>query len=205
MGAAVTDTRLAESFLTHPTVDGLSDAAHRVYVNGLVYAVAGSTDGHLPKRSLRLLHPEGTSAPVVHELLAAGLWTQHEGGYLIRNYLRYQSSAEQVKQAAEARHAQREADAKRKREAREAARRKAAGAAGEVPVPPDIRADIPPDIQTGTTGRQGQAGKASKNEPTTEAETDEPTWPALRRCRVCQDVLDAKLLEDTHPTCSVAA
>lgn len=191
----MTDTRLAESFLTHPTIDGLSDAAHRVYTNGLVYAVAGSTDGRLPQRALRLLHPDGTTKTVVKELVNAGLWTAVGDGFEVRNFLRYQSSAEQVKQAAEARQQQRAADAERKRRQRHKDR-----------VSADVTPDVTPDIRTGSTGRQGQEGQEGSKTG------DESNWPTVTEpgtaslCEGCGLPMTVREVGQTrHATCGQAA
>lgn len=168
----MTDTRLAESFLTHPALDALSDAAHRVYVLGLVYAVSHGTDGRLPRRALRYLHPDGAQPVLVDELLAAGLWQRTGEDYRVRHFLRYQSSAEQVRLAAEARQAQRASEAERKREQR--AKRKAAESPGGVP--PDVPPDVPGDAGRDSTGqdsdRTGQAGQAPRSEQ---------LWPVTAR------------------------
>lgn len=97
----MTDARLAPSFLDHPVIESLSSDAFRVYVNAIVYTVDKGFDGLVPKRALRLLHPEGMVAGEVKELVAAGLWTAVEDGYEIRNLLRYQTPAAEVEQQKE--------------------------------------------------------------------------------------------------------
>jgi hypothetical protein len=93
----VTDTRLPEHYLTSATLDGLSDPAFRVYINGLMWSVTHGTDGGVPRRSLRWLHPDATATgPAVVELAAAGLWTKCVDGWSIPDFLRHQSSATEV-------------------------------------------------------------------------------------------------------------
>ncbi len=108
----MTDTRLPEYFLTSPVLDSLTDAAFRVFINGLVCSVAHGTDGHLNTRALRLLHPDGPRYDLVEDLLAIGLWRAVDGGYEIAKFLDHQSSAEQVAKG-------RAADRERKRRQRE--------------------------------------------------------------------------------------
>jgi len=195
----VTDTRLAESFLTHPALDELSDGAHRVYVQGLVYAVGHGTDGLLPRRSLRFLHPEGPRPANVAELVAAGLWSAVGDGYEVRNFLRYQSSAEQVRLAAEARQAGRDAAAEKKREQRAGAKAK-----GATSVFRDVPGDSCRDSGRDFTGQAGQAGQAL--EATTRAVG---TWPPTTRpgtgcfCVVCaQPMTRVEQGQTAHPGCA---
>lgn len=95
----MTDTRLPEHFLTSPTLDGLTSDAFRVYVNGLMWSVTHGTDGLLPERSLRFLHPDGKRPEVAVELVAAGLWEHDDAGYHVPDFLRYQTPAEQVERS----------------------------------------------------------------------------------------------------------
>lgn len=95
----MTDTRLPEHFLTAPTLDGLSSDAFRVYVNGLMWSVTHGTDGLLPERSLRFLHPEGKRPELAAELVATGLWERDDAGHHVRDFLDFQTPAEQVERA----------------------------------------------------------------------------------------------------------
>ncbi len=97
----MTDTRLVEGFLTNGKVDGLSDAAFRVYTLGLVWSTAQGTDGRLPDRALRYLHPTGTSSAATAELVAAHLWEIDGDTFVIHDYLDYQTPHEQVERARE--------------------------------------------------------------------------------------------------------
>jgi len=97
----VTDTRLPEHYLTSPTLDALTSDAFRVYVNSLIWSNAHGTDGVLPTRALRLLHPDGTRHDLADELVAVGLLEQSDDGYTVRDFLTYQSSAKSVETARE--------------------------------------------------------------------------------------------------------
>lgn len=110
----MTDARLAPSFLDHPVIESLSSDAFRVYVNAIVYSTDKGLDGLVPTRALRLLHPEGMVAGEVKELVTAGLWSAVDDGFVIRNFLRYQTPAAQVEQ-------EKENARLRKRRSREAA------------------------------------------------------------------------------------
>lgn len=97
--ARMTDTRLPEHFLTSPTLDGLTSDAFRVYANGLMWSVTHGTDGLIPDRALRLLHPDGRRLELAAELHAAGLWHHDDAGYHVPDFLKYQTPAEQVEKA----------------------------------------------------------------------------------------------------------
>jgi len=98
---AVTDTRLAESFLMSAKIDHLSDASFRIYVNSLVWSTAQGTDGALTDRALRLLHPDGVKREVIQELIDAHLWeiTGPGNSLRIHDYLDYQTPREQVERS----------------------------------------------------------------------------------------------------------
>jgi hypothetical protein len=94
----VTDTRLPEHYLTSARLDGLSDHAFRVFINSLMWSVTHGTDGAVPRRALRWLHPDATSTPpAVDELVRAGLWAEAPDGWSIPDFLRHQSSAAEVR------------------------------------------------------------------------------------------------------------
>jgi hypothetical protein len=163
----VTDARLAPSFLDHPVIEALSSDAFRVYVNAIVYTVDKGLDGLVPKRALRLLHPDGTTQKQVRDLVDAGLWLPAGEDFTIRNLLRYQTPAAQVEQ-------EKENARLRKRKSREAAllreKEKLAAAVtrdGTRDVPRESHR-TPPRTGTGT----GQA-QDSKNGTTPE----QADWP----------------------------
>lgn len=110
----MTWVRLDDGFADHPKIDALSDAAYRMFVNGLCYCAQQLTDGTIPEgRIERLLPIRRPKARA--ELLAAGLWTATETGVEIHDYLTYQPARASVL-------AEREAAAERQRRARDKAR-----------------------------------------------------------------------------------
>lgn len=93
----MTDARLHPTFLTNPKIDNLSDAAFRVYVNGVVHAASQETDGHLARRALRLLHPDPIDLLVIADALrSAGLWESADGGWSVHDFREYQTSKAQA-------------------------------------------------------------------------------------------------------------
>ena len=53
------DARLPARWLQMMQFDALSDEAWRVFTGGLMWCVANGTDGHVPARYLKVLHPGG--------------------------------------------------------------------------------------------------------------------------------------------------
>jgi hypothetical protein len=93
----MTDTRLPEHYLTSPALEGLTDSAFRVFINGLMFSVTHGTDGKLAVRSLRWLHPDVPALePAAAELTAAGLWRRTENGWSIVDFLKWQTPAADV-------------------------------------------------------------------------------------------------------------
>jgi hypothetical protein len=78
-------------------MDGLSDRAFRTFVNSLAYGAEHGTDGHLPRRALRVLHPEGVDEATAAELVTADKWSpQPDGCYEVADWERTQSLSKQV-------------------------------------------------------------------------------------------------------------
>jgi hypothetical protein len=97
LGAAMTDARFPGYWLTDPTMDALTDRAFRTYVNSLAYGAEHGTDGHLPCRALRLLHPLGVDDTTAAELVAAAKWEPlPDGCYQVGDWDHTQSLAKQV-------------------------------------------------------------------------------------------------------------
>lgn len=61
----------------HPKIVGLTDRAHRVYVDGITYSSGMSTKGRLTAAQQKLI---GCAAKQRHELVAAGLWDLNGDG-----------------------------------------------------------------------------------------------------------------------------
>lgn len=98
----MTDTRLHPTFLSSPKIDALEDADFRTYVNGLVYAASQETDGAIPRRSLRLLHPTADLLACAASLVRAGLWEPQADGWRVHDFLDFQTSKAQASAAREA-------------------------------------------------------------------------------------------------------
>lgn len=70
------DARLRAEWLGQMRFDDLSDAAWRVFTSALMWSIGNGTDGVIPRRYLRYLHPDGVIEESVRiELVHAGLWS----------------------------------------------------------------------------------------------------------------------------------
>ena len=91
----------------HPKIEGLSDAAFRMHVSGMLYAARRGTDGEIPySKSKRL--SDTASDGVAMELVRAGVWHDLgegcddsrtclagvKGSYIIHDYLQWNHSSD---------------------------------------------------------------------------------------------------------------
>lgn len=86
---------LDDQFPKHPKVLPLTDAAFRLHVSGICYAAQYLTDGLVEAAVVPLLVPRYRPR-TLEELLARGLWLQHDAIYEIHDYLEWNRSREQV-------------------------------------------------------------------------------------------------------------
>lgn len=92
----MTNANLPGRWITAPVFDDLTDKAWRVFTYSLMHGAEQGTDGRISARALRLLHPEGVDAGVVQELVTAGLWEVSGTGWMVVDWTKTQSTAEQV-------------------------------------------------------------------------------------------------------------
>lgn len=79
----MTWARLDDRFPQHPKVIGLTDRAFRAHVEAICYGCAHLTDGFVPESVFR------RRSKAVAELVAARLWDEADGGWLIHDFLVY--------------------------------------------------------------------------------------------------------------------
>lgn len=88
-----------DNFADSPSVWALSDAAYRLHSSGLLYCSRLRTDGIVPAGKVANLVPK-FKVSALNELLHAAKWTPIGGSevvaYEIKNYLEWNSSAEQI-------------------------------------------------------------------------------------------------------------
>lgn len=93
------DARLPSEWLGSIRIDNLSDRAFRVLAGALMWCNGQGTDGVIPARYSRYLHPDGEDAEAFGELVRAGLWDHVDDGFRLVGWsttLR-QSTAEEVR------------------------------------------------------------------------------------------------------------
>lgn len=153
----MTDARLRGEWIGKIKFDNLSDTAWRVFTTGLLWSAEQGTDGHIPSRYLRTLHPDGEKPDALREIAQAGIWETSPTGVQFIDWAGKlgQSTALEVETAkAQAR--------ERQRRWRDAQRQKTAKSIGFTDTTPealkqlsemrDVTRDIPrPD--TGDVGR----------------------------------------------------
>ncbi|GEC74004.1 hypothetical protein [Microbacterium maritypicum] len=107
----MTDARLPGRWLTDPDFDALTDRLWRVHSSALMWSAEQGTDGMIPRRTLRLLHPEGAHPADADALVERGLWEAEGEGYRVSEWDRTQSLAADMER-------KRELDRDRKRRQR---------------------------------------------------------------------------------------
>lgn len=157
------DARFPDRALTDPVLDGLSDAALRVFVNGWAYAVGQNTDAVIPSRALRLLHPDGARPDAAAELVAAGAWATEGDGWRAVLFADCQTSAAEV---------DRLRAAARERQQRSRARRDVTKPARGRDKPRDKGRDTGCDMSTSEPPAEEDRHGSSRV-------TDESPWPVV--------------------------
>lgn len=67
-----------------------------LWVCGLAYCQEGLTDGFIPTEALPYLGVKN-AAQLAHHLVAAGLWDQADGGWMVHDYLAGNKSADEIR------------------------------------------------------------------------------------------------------------
>jgi len=94
----MTDARLKGGWLTAMRYADLDDTTWRVFTSALMWCAENGTDGRIPTRYLRALHPDGPRPDAHDALAAAGLWRATADGYELVGWADElgQSTAQQV-------------------------------------------------------------------------------------------------------------
>jgi hypothetical protein len=153
----MTDARLPERWLFDRRLARLDDAAHRSFINALLWSVGNRTDGHIDREDLELIPRFSVGAAKV--LVAAGLWTATDNGWQITDFLVTQTSSSELQVL----------ENLRGRERRKKQRQREKQATDKSPDESDVPGDRPGGTSPGTAqagrqaGRQGQEGKQQNN------------------------------------------
>src|SRR5688500_15573898 len=97
--------KLDDNFFSNRKIISLSKEAKLLHLAGLCYAGANLSDGVVPLGALRMIAAQASvTAPqkLIVELKKAGLWRDHETGYIIHDYLKHNTSLAEVEAKREA-------------------------------------------------------------------------------------------------------
>jgi hypothetical protein len=86
----MTWTKLSDSFADECARVGLSDAAVRTHIEGLIWAMRRESGGYLDSRDIRRAIETENAAVAIAELLAVGFWERRGTGYLITHHMEHQ-------------------------------------------------------------------------------------------------------------------
>lgn len=160
------DSRYPCHYLMDKRVRRLSDAAHRLLVTSTAWCVENRTDGDIERDDLDLI--PGASVRDVNDLVAAGLMSVTERGWVLTEFRKYQTSAAKLEAAMESR---REKDRARQQKSR--AKRK-----GDIDVNPETGEVIPTPDRESRDSRVTVGGEARERRG--EALEEEVTsWPVV--------------------------
>lgn len=93
--------RIDDGCLEHRKIDSLSDAAFRLWMQGLTFSARALTDGQIPERTAAgwAFSRAGDDWRVlIDELVAARLWEVCVGGYQVHDYLEFNPSREEAEE-----------------------------------------------------------------------------------------------------------
>ena len=91
--------KLDDGFPEHPRIDPLTARAFRLHITALCLVARKLTDGHITTKDAQVCRVRAGASPTnIDELVNAGLWQPNGNGWVIRDYLDYNPSAEQVKE-----------------------------------------------------------------------------------------------------------
>lgn len=97
----MTDARLPGRWLTDPHLEALSDRLWRVHTGALMWSAEQGTDGLIPRRTLRLLHPEIATPDDAHALVEADLWDAAGDEFQVLDWARSQTLAADIERQRE--------------------------------------------------------------------------------------------------------
>lgn len=133
------DARIKGEWLNSMRFDSLTDTTWRVFTGALMWSAENGTDGFIPTRYLRMLHPDGEQPAAFTQMEAAGLCQKTPTGYQFDDWdggLGQSTSAQIEAYKANAR--------KRARDYRERERKKLVKSVGieDPPVTSDVTRDV---------------------------------------------------------------
>jgi hypothetical protein len=107
----MTWVKLSDDWYENGKFQAVSCLAELLYIRCLTWSARNLTDGFVPATTVGRLAPEHMGDPMTQghlddvryamghlagELVGVGLWEEHNGGYAIHDFLKFQRSKEQV-------------------------------------------------------------------------------------------------------------
>lgn len=123
----MTDARLPGRWLHDPAMESLTDRLWRVHTGALMWSNDHGTDGLIPRRTLRLLHPDGATPLDGQGLVSAGLWASEGDGFRVLGWALTQSLAADVEHQRERNRLKNQTLRERERQKRTAAPERSPG------------------------------------------------------------------------------
>lgn len=148
--------KLEDEVADHPKIAGLSDRAFRWWIRSLCYCSRFLTDGAIPAIFL-----VGVKPRVREELITARLWIERESRLEIHDYLKYQTSRNDV-----------EKERQRNKDRRKADRRTTGTTTGSTAGKP--RPEI--EVEVDTENREQTTATPSAPRPLVSGEANPRTW-----------------------------
>jgi hypothetical protein len=160
--------RVDDGFWGHPKRLGLPYSAIGLWTVAGSWVARNLTDGHVPRAVLTILSGTRKDAAA---LVQAGLWVEHEDGWMFKDWDHYQKTKAQIER-------DREAARKRMGKARNGFKEVELEGEQEDDVTPDVRANIDRSDASSSTSQSipGQA-KPSQSIPTNNYLEGEPPSP----------------------------
>lgn len=90
--------RIDDQLSDHPKIVAAGPDAAWLFITGLCYASRYLTDGFIPEAQVRRLSDIKNPGAAAKKLVSNGLWDAVEGGYMIHDYLEYNSPADKIKE-----------------------------------------------------------------------------------------------------------
>jgi hypothetical protein len=150
----VTDGRIPGMWVNQPRFIEMDVDTWCIFTKAIAWSNEAGTDGHIKRRYLQLLHPDGERPHSYSVLADMGLWTPVADGYQFVNWSKKateeglgQATAEQV-----------EANKKSARERSQRSRDRAKQGKAQTPATGDVTRDVPRDVGQGQGPGLGQEG-----------------------------------------------
>ena len=161
--------RLDDDFPHHPKALAAGAEGVALYVAGLCYCSKQETDGRIPRAAIPLLVADlRKPLEVAERLITVGLWEDEPGCYIVRNYLEYQRSKEEIEEI---------------REQKREAGRRGGLASGR------SRRGSKPEAECFDSGSRSVEAKSNPHTHT-HTQVDLPTGKGLLKCSNCSGFLD---------------